>query len=130
MAMNMTNRTIALAMTVLGLLLSCGDSAPSPVSVAESFIRAVHHGDYTKAADLTLALDSAPASYRDLIAMRYREIGSEHRAQYGDIKNIVCKRSDISDSGADVYLTIEYSDKTTANVLVQLSKDGGEWKIR
>lgn len=128
--MNSALRTISLTLTGLALLLTCGcGSAPSPVETAESFVQAVHQGDYAKAADMTLALDSAP-NYKDLIALRYKDLGMERQEQHGGIKSIVCKRSDVSDNEADVYLAIEYSDNTTANILIQLSKDGEDWKIR
>ena len=104
---------------LLCLTISCGGNA-------------LHQGDYTKATNLTLMIDSAPKNYKDLIATRYKEIASEHQSQYGSIKKVVCKHTDISDDNneADVYLTIEYSSKTVTNVVLQLSKDKGEWKIR
>lgn len=118
---------------LLCLTISCGGNADSdPTPVAKSFIYALHQGDYTKATNLTLMIDSAPKNYKDLIATRYKEIASEHQSQYGSIKKVVCKHTDISDDNneADVYLTIEYSSKTVTNIVLQLSKDKGEWKIR
>ncbi len=130
--MRLINHTISIALISFGLLLthSCSSEPPSPLPVAESFIRAIHDGDYDKAASLTLAVDSAPASYKSLIAMRYKEMGAKYQAQHGSIKSIACKRNNVADSEADVYLTIKYSDNTTANILVQLTKNGEDWKIK
>lgn len=115
-------------------LLSCQkeESGPDPAEAAKSFVYALHDGNYAKAANLTLMIDSAPKNYKDLIAARYKEIASDHKAQYGEITEVTCKKADISDdkNEADVYLTIKYSNKTTTNILLQLCMDKDQWKIR
>lgn len=122
------------AIALLGLVSSCKDEEkePEPAPVAVSFIHALHQGDYDKAASLTLMLDSAPKDYKNLIATRYKEIASDHQAQYGTIVDVKCKKVEISDNKneADVLLTIKYSNNFSSNVLLQLSKDKQEWKIR
>ena len=120
-------------LALVGMFSSCHEEKdPDPVPVAMSFLYALHQGDYAKAASLTLMIDSAPKDYKNLIATRYKEIASDHQEQYGAIVDVKCKQVDISDNKneADVLLTIKYSNHFSSNVLLQLSKDKQEWKIR
>lgn len=130
------SKTILFLFTfILSSFVSCGgdDPAAKATETAKAYIHAIDNDRYDLATEMTLMADSAPTSYKHIIASRYRDISQELKQTHGQITQIECTKTTLTTSNsneADVYLTLHFADKTKSSIMLQLTKQHEEWKVR
>lgn len=111
---------------------ACSGEKSSPEKSAVAFVEALKHGDYQRATQLTLHLDSAPDDYRHLMAARYIEMSKEARKLNGELHSVACTKTITTVPGkeAEVFLCLTFANKAKTTIALQLVKHGDQWLIK
>ncbi len=89
-------------------------------------------GEYETFVDSRYQTDSIPSLYREQLIANMKMYISQQNDEHSGIKNvnIVNANADTIHHTANVFLTLEYGDKTTEQVVVPMVRYKGKWLMR
>lgn len=99
---------------------------------AKGYYDLLLEGKYGEFVDGTYRPDSIPPGYREQLVTNARMFAEQQSAEHRGIKEvrIVEARADTVRRTAEVFLTFDYGDSTSEEVVVPMVRHHGRWMLR